>query len=138
MSRPVVPCLRYKNAPAALDFLCAAFGFERHAVYADESDPSIIHHAQLTLGDGMVMIGSAVDTEFTEAADMALAEELGGITASVYAVVDDVDHHAERAEAAGAEILLPPTDQDYGGREYTARDPEGNVWSFGGFDPYGG
>lgn len=138
MARPVVPCLRYRNAPAAIDFLCAAFGFERHAVYADDSDPSLIHHAQLTLGDGMVMLGSAVDTEFTEAADMALAEELGGVTASIYVVVDDVDEHAERAEEAGAEILLPPEDKDYGGREYTARDPEGNVWSFGGFDPYAG
>lgn len=138
MARPVVPCLRYRNAPAAIDFLVDAFGFERHAVYADDSDPSIIHHAQLTLGDGMVMLGSAVETEFTETADMALADQLGGVSASVYVVVDDVDEHHARAAAAGAEILLPPTDQDYGGREYTARDPEGNVWSFGGYDPYAG
>jgi uncharacterized glyoxalase superfamily protein PhnB len=54
----------------------------------------------------------------------------------VYVVIDgDVDDHCARARAAGAEIVREPEDQDYGGRDYTARDPEGNVWSFGSYEP---
>ena len=59
----LIPCLRYKDAPAAIDFLCDAFGFHRHAVYPDDADPSIIHHAQLTLDGGMVMLGSTGSEE---------------------------------------------------------------------------
>src|SRR6267154_5987206 len=62
----LIPCLRYKNAPAAIDFLCRAFGFEKHAVHADPKDPTIVHHAQLVLGDAMVMLGSAVPGEMQE------------------------------------------------------------------------
>ena len=52
----IIPCLRYRDAVAAIDWLCTAFGFERHAVYADGNT---VHHAQLTVGNGMVMLGSA-------------------------------------------------------------------------------
>ena len=54
-------CLRYKDATAAIDFLCRAFGFARHAVYGDEKDPSIVHHAELVLGRSMIMVSSAPD-----------------------------------------------------------------------------
>ena len=59
MPATIIPGFRYVDAVGAIDFLCKAFGFERHAVYADDADPALIHHAQLTLGDGMVMLGSA-------------------------------------------------------------------------------
>ena len=62
--------------------------------------------------------------------------EAGGNTQAPYIVIDDVDAHAERARAAGAEIIVEPEDQDYGGRVYSARDPEGYVWSFGSYDPW--
>ena len=62
----LIPCLRYVDAPAAIEFLCTAFGFERYAVYADEVDPTLIHHAQLRLGNCMVMLSSARNTEATE------------------------------------------------------------------------
>src|SRR3546814_16900534 len=52
----IIPCLRYRDALAAIDWLCRAFGFEQHAVYAD-GDP--VHHAHLTFGNGLVMLGSA-------------------------------------------------------------------------------
>jgi uncharacterized glyoxalase superfamily protein PhnB len=132
----IVPNLRYRDAPAAIDFLCKAFGFERRAVYADEGDPGTVHHAELTWRERMVMLGSVRDTEFAVAAGMKTVAEAGGPTVALYLIVEDVDAHAERARAAGAEIFEGPSDKGYGGRGYSARDPEGNVWSFGSYDPW--
>ncbi|XIE81756.1 VOC family protein [Streptomyces sp. SBR177] len=53
----------------------------------------------------------------------------------VYVHVPDVDEHHARAVAHGVEIVMPPTDQDYGSRDYMARDAGGNVWSFGTYAP---
>jgi uncharacterized glyoxalase superfamily protein PhnB len=58
-----------------------------------------------------------------------------GTPSSVYLVVSDPDAHHQRATAAGAEIVIPLRDEDYGSRGYTARDPEGNLWSFGTYQP---
>jgi uncharacterized glyoxalase superfamily protein PhnB len=136
----IIPCLRYEDAPAAIDFLCRAFGFERHAVYADDQDPNIVHHAQLVDRGNMIMLSSAGrnDTEWADKAGMKTVAQAGGNTQAPYIVLDDVDAHAERARAAGAEIIAEPADQDYGGRVYSARDPEGYVWSFGSYDPWAG
>ena len=123
-------------APAAIDFLCAAFGFERRCVFLDEHDPTIVQHAELTWRDRMVMVYSQSDTEFSRAARMKTAVEAGGPTVGLYLIIEDVDAHAEQARAAGARIILEPDDKDYGGRGYTALDPEGNVWSFGSYDPW--
>jgi uncharacterized glyoxalase superfamily protein PhnB len=60
----------------------------------------------------------------------------GGSTASLYVIVDDVDAHCARARAAGAEILIEPADQSYGGRDYSCRDLDGHLWSFGTYDPF--
>jgi len=136
MRHEIIPNLRYADAPRAIEFLCAAFGFERQAVYPDDKDPHIIHHAQLTWNDRMVMISSAYDTDHARVAKMKTAAEAGGSTVGLYLIVEDVDAHAARARAAGAEIFLGPDDKDYGGRGYSARDPEGNVWSFGSYDPW--
>ena len=57
-------------------------------------------------------------------------------TVSLYVVVEDPDAHHERAVAAGASVVRPLEDMDYGSREYSVRDPEGNLWSFGTYDPY--
>lgn len=62
MRPDIIPCLRYENAPRAIDFLCEAFGFERHAVFADPDDPTVIHHAQLLWQDRMIMVSSALFT----------------------------------------------------------------------------
>jgi uncharacterized glyoxalase superfamily protein PhnB len=128
MARNIIPTFRYVDAPGAIAFLCAAFGFERHAVYADDADPRTIHHAQLVLDEGMVMLGSASEAEVVEAATQ---------TAAIYAYVADPDAHCARARAAGAEIVAEPHDNDgYPGRGYAARDPGGYVWSFGSYDPW--
>ena len=122
--------MRYADALAAIGFLTEAFGFE--ATFVVEGEGGRIDHAQLVHDTGMIMLGSARDDEF--------GSLVGGserpFLSSVYVVVDDVSDHAERARAAGAEILMEPEDQDYGGSSYTARDPEGNVWSFGSYSPW--
>jgi len=133
----LIPCLRYNDAQAAIEFLCTAFGFERKAVYADEGDPSIVHHAELLLHGQMIMLGSDRPGEVKDKYRWKTVAEAGGITACIYAVVEDPDAHCARARAAGAEILTAPKDNDgYPGRGYDARDTEGNVWNFGSYDPF--
>ena len=128
----VIPALQYQDAPAAIEFLCRAFGFEKNAVY--EGEGGSIAHAQLKLGNGMVMLGSAKDTEYGKL--LVRPRDAGGVTMSVYVIVEDADAHFARAKAAGAEIAREPVTQDYGGRDYTCKDPEGNVWTFGTYDPW--
>jgi uncharacterized glyoxalase superfamily protein PhnB len=134
---PAIPCLRYADAPAAIDFLCAAFGFTVHALHPDEADPAIIHHAQLVLGNGMVMLGSVRDMESESLYTWSTARDLGGVTACVYVVVPDADAHCLHARNEGAVVVDEPHENPgYPGRGYTALDPEGNVWSFGSYDPW--
>jgi uncharacterized glyoxalase superfamily protein PhnB len=130
----VVPALQYQDAPAAIDFLCKAFGFEKKAVY--EGEGGTIAHAELTLGNGMVMLGSAKDTEYGKL--LVRPRAAGGVTMSIYCIVEDADAHFMRAKTAGAEITSEPVTQSYGGRDYTCKDPEGHVWTFGTYDPWGG
>lgn len=128
----IIPALRYQDSAAAIEWLCRAFGFEEHAVFRD--DEGRILHAQLTLGGGMVMMGSARDDEY--GATQRSPAEVGGYnTQSPYVVVADVDAHHARAAAAGAEMVMPLADQGYG-KMYTCRDPEGHLWSFGDYDPW--
>lgn len=125
--------LGYKDADAAIAWLVNAFGFAEHAVY--RGDDGRVVHAELTFGNGMIMIGPDGGGEFGKRF-MTLPERAGGrCTQVVYIIVEDVDAHHDRAKAAGAEIVMPPADQSYGGRNYAARDPEGHVWSIGSYDP---
>lgn len=136
-SAKLIPCLRYDDAPAAIAFLCRAFGFKQHAVYADPTNPAIIHHAQLVLGDAMVMLSSAIPGESRDRYRWRTPREAGGITMCVCAVISDVDAHFQRAKAAGAEVVSEPHDNEgYPGRSYNVRDPEGNDWDFGTYNPW--
>jgi uncharacterized glyoxalase superfamily protein PhnB len=128
----VIAALQYEDAPAAIDFLCRAFGFERKAVYEGES--GTIAHAELTFGNGMVMLGSVNETEYGRL--LVRPRRAGGVTMSIYVIVQDPDAHFVRARSAGAEIVREPVTQDYGGRDYTCKDPEGHVWTFGSYDPW--
>ena len=122
--------LTYDDAPAALDWLEEAFGFERSSVH--EGPDGTIAHAELTYGDGMVMLGNAGDNGL----GMKTPREVGAVTQGVYVIVDEgIDSHYERARSAGAEIVRALHDTDYGSRDYMARDPEGNLWSFGTYRP---
>ena len=124
--------MRYRDAAAAIDFLCQAFGFRRHLVVPGAEGR--IDHAQLTLGNAMVMLSSIVDSPYGPL--VRQPEAAGGVTQSPYIIVADADAHYERARAAGAKILLELVDQDYGGRGYTCADPEGHVWNFGTYNPW--
>jgi uncharacterized glyoxalase superfamily protein PhnB len=136
MTSTIIPGLRYVDAPAEIEFLVNAFGFARHAVYADEREPSLILHAQLTLNGGMIMLGSARPGP-QDLYPWRTPAEAGGVTTSLYVVVPDADAHAAVARAAGAHILDGPKDNEgYPGRGYSARDPEGFIWSFGTYDPW--
>ena len=123
----VYPTLRYADARAAIKQLTEAFGFTELAVY--EGEDGLVAHAELAQGNGAVMLGS----KGTDSAYDKVMKDAG--PSGVYVVVDDVDAHHRRAVEHGAEILMPPTDQDYGSRDYMARDAEGNVWSFGTYAP---
>jgi uncharacterized glyoxalase superfamily protein PhnB len=120
----IYPTLRYRDAPAAVDFLRQAFGLTEHEV--TRTDDGGIVHAELAWDNGLLMVGNR-----SEAGDSPFDTE----QCCLYLAVDDPDAHHDHAVAAGAEIVMPLTDQPYGSREYAARDPEGNVWCFGTYRP---
>jgi uncharacterized glyoxalase superfamily protein PhnB len=119
----VIPTFHYDDARAAIEFLEKAFGFERHAVY--ENDKGQVEHAEVKAAGGWLMLGqSRPESPY----------DIG--RQSVYVVIDgDVDAHCELARSAGADVFREPEDQDYGGRDYSCRDREGNIWSFGTYAP---
>jgi uncharacterized glyoxalase superfamily protein PhnB len=128
----VIPCLRYRDAPAAIAWLCRAFGFEKQL---EVSGPGgTIAHAQLTFGNGMIMLGSVADSEFGRF--MRQPDQAGGETQTPYVIVSDADALYARAKAAGAKIVMEINDEDYGGRGFSCLDPEGHLWNFGTYDPW--
>ena len=129
----IIPGMRYRDAPAAIDWLCRAFGFSPHLVVPD--DRGGIAHAQLTLGNGMIMLGSVRLPEEYDGL-VKTPEEVGVNTQAPYIIIEEIDEHYRQAVSAGAEIVYDIADQDYGGRLYTARDPEGYLWNFGSYNPW--
>jgi uncharacterized glyoxalase superfamily protein PhnB len=130
----VIPCLRYRDAPAAIEWLSRAFGFEKQLIVPGAE--GTIDHAQLGLGNGMIMLGSALDSEYGRL--IKQPDEIGGAgTQSVYLVVADADAVYAQVKAAGASIVIDIKDADYGGRGFTCRDLEGHLWSVGTYDPWG-
>jgi uncharacterized glyoxalase superfamily protein PhnB len=119
------PILAYKDGRAAIRFLVDAFGFEEWAVFADENDESVIHHSELKWprGGGVMVVTAAGGNE--------PFSNLSTGTGNVYVVTDDPAALYKRATAAGAEIAREMREEDYGSRGFTARDLEGNLWSFG-------
>ena len=131
----IIPCLRYRNAPAAIEWLCHAFGFEEQAVYPNED--GTIAYAQLTHGNGMIMLGSVLANESQWGQLIKQPDEIGSAeTQSAYVVVDDADAFYARAKAAGAKIVIEIKDEDYGGRGFGCYDLESHLWNFGTYDPW--
>jgi uncharacterized glyoxalase superfamily protein PhnB len=131
----IIPSLRYRDALAAIDWLVRAFGFEKQAVYLGP-DNTTVQHAQLTFGNGMIMLGS-VDNGGEAGKFMVQPDEVGlRDTKGTYLVVADADATYATAKAAGAEMILDIRDMDYGGRAFTCRDLEGHTWSIGTYDPW--
>lgn len=118
------PCVAYRDPRAAIDWLERAFGFEQMAIHPETGGPVV--HAEMAFGTGVLMLGT-LDEE-----DAAKPKRRFN---APYVYVADPDTHYKRARAAGAEITRPLANTDYGSREYCARDPEGNEWSFGTYRP---
>ena len=126
----IFPAVRFADADAGVEFLKDAFGATERAVH--RGDDGVIHHAELALGAGVVMVGQhSRDGWLGGEAPRPLSS-----TVSIYVVVSDPDRHHATAREAGAVIVRELQDTDYGSREYSVRDPEGNLWSFGTYDPY--
>jgi uncharacterized glyoxalase superfamily protein PhnB len=131
--RALVPTLRYRDVSAAIEWLCNAFGFERHLVVPGES--GAVRYAELTFGDGMIMLGPVAESAFDKL--MMQPEDVGGIETQIcYLFVADAVAHCARARAAGAQIVLDIEAEDGGGRGYSCRDPEGHIWNFGTYNPW--
>jgi uncharacterized glyoxalase superfamily protein PhnB len=129
----IMPTMRYKDAPAAIEWLCQILGFTRHEVCP--APDGTIAHAELTLGGGMIMLGSQKNDAYGRG--FKSPGELGGIeTRSTYVVVKDIDAIYSRALSAKAEIARPFRNTDYGSREFGVKDPEGHTWSVGTYDPW--
>ena len=129
---PVIPSMRYRDAAGAIDWLCRVLGFSRKLVVPGEGDA--IAHAQLTLGDGMIMLGSERDDAYGQL--MTVPGPQGINTQSAYVVVDDPQAVHDRVVAAGVDIVVPLHHPEYGGAFFACRDPEGHVWNLGSYDPW--
>jgi uncharacterized glyoxalase superfamily protein PhnB len=131
-----IPCLVYRDAHAAIRWLCENFGFEKKAVYED--DRGGVMHAELTFGAGMIMLGSA-SKESAYGKLIAQPDEIGGReTQTTCLIASDPDEIYRRATRAGAKILLGLKNNDYGGRGFTCADLEGHIWNIGSYDPWKG
>lgn len=120
----IQPVLHYADQEEALAFLCKAFGFKEHAIHRTPSGEVAYIEAEFdgcVTGIGKSQPGNLFDL---------------GPTA-VYIACDEVDAIHARAKDAGVEIVMEPTDQDYGSRDFIARDYEGNLWCFGTYRPGG-
>lgn len=119
----IVPALSYDDAPAMIEFLCRAFGFEER-FRLDMPDGSV-GHASLVYGGEEVTLATAYPE-----GGLGGPSSLPHLHASVMVYVDDVDAHHAQAAAEDATILQEPEDQFYGDRTYRAADPEGGRWWF--------
>jgi uncharacterized glyoxalase superfamily protein PhnB len=124
VTQRISPVLIYDDAEGAIRFLTEAFGFTNEAVH--RAPDGTIAHAELGYEGGVVGLAERVG-------ELPSVFDTGPCT--IYVVVDDPDAHHARAVAAGAEVVYPLTNQDYGSRDYAVRDAEGFVWCFGTYAP---
>lgn len=133
MGSTVVPCLRYRDAHALIEWLCSNFGFDKRLVIPGKN--GTVSHAELTLGDGMVMIGTELDDAYGQL--LTTPDKTGGLqTQTVWIRVDDADTLYARVVESGADIVQQIGDVSQGGRAFACRDPEGHVWQVGTYDPW--
>ena len=122
MGTTINPVVHYRDLEAGARFLVEAFGFVQRE--AHKAEDGSIQYVELSLDDAPLGLGPHTEGSMFDTGP-----------AVVYIAADEVDRRHERAVAAGAEILMAPTDQDYGSRDFVAKDPEGNVWCFGTYQP---
>lgn len=120
------PSLLYRDPDAGIEWLERVLGCKRREIHRD--DDGAIVHAELEFGGSIVMVGSAgIGRE--PFASLPPGSSL------LYVAIEDPDSLHDRAAAAGGEVVVPLTDTDYGSRDFTLRDPEGNLWAFGTYRP---
>jgi uncharacterized glyoxalase superfamily protein PhnB len=119
----IIPMLAYDDAPAAMEFLRDAFGFEEK--YRMSMPDGRIGHAEMELGGNIVMLATA-----WKAGGLSSPMNLPAMPCQLYCQVDDVDAHFQHALGAGAVVVTEPEDQPYGARVYRAIDVEGHRWLF--------
>ena len=133
MKGNIIPGMRYRDAYAAIEWLCDVLGFKRRLVVPDGAGG--VAHAELTLGNGMIMLGSYRE----DTGDAVVAPTpTGTLTQNAYIVVSDIEAYYERVRAAGANITSELEEQSYGGSLFSVRDPEGQLWHLGSYDPWAG
>jgi uncharacterized glyoxalase superfamily protein PhnB len=123
------PTLFYRDAPAAMEWLQRAFGFEE--IIRVPGEDGSISHAEMHLGGAVIMLGSAG----MHGRNYRSPLDLAGMNQATYVYIEDPEAHYRRAGAAGAEITDPLEAKDYGGSGYSCRDVEGHEWSFGSYRP---
>ena len=123
---PIYAALRYRDAAAAIDWLERAFGFQTTARH--DGPDGAVAHAELLLDASLIMLGTGAEGLQDPPAEPRAARM------TIYVAVEDVDGLHERAKAAGADVS-DLYEQDYGSRDFSARDLEGNHWSFGTYVP---
>lgn len=130
----VTPSLRYRDAQRAIAWLCDAFGFEKQRVVPGQYGE--VMHAQLSFGNGMVMLSSlSVQNDYGKL--IRMPDEIGGMqTQTTFLTVRDAAAVYERVRRANGEIVLDLAGAEPGMRGFTCRDPEGHVWSISEYDPW--
>jgi uncharacterized glyoxalase superfamily protein PhnB len=134
MGSIVIPSFRYKDAQAAITWLETVLGFSRKAVY--DGPDGTVAHAELTLGTGMIMLGSASNVSPYPDRSATPTDVGMRVTSPMYVIVEDCEPVWERAKAAGVEVVMELTTMSYGGKAFTVCDPEGFVWAVGEYDPW--
>ena len=124
----IYPSLTYDDAPAAIAWLCGAFGFTRRFVVAGPDNR--VEHSELSLGTGVVMVSSPKPED-----RHVSPQKLAGIAQGLSVFVADPDAHHQVAMAAGARLVRPLRTEEYGARGYMVLDPEGHLWYFGDYRP---
>lgn len=131
MAAPISPVFLYESPREMMRWLERAMGFRLMAAYDDED--GTFAHAEMAFGESTIMIGQAGSGGF--ARYVRTPKALGGPSQALYVAVEDADAVHDRAVAEGADIVQPLTNQPYGSRDFTLRDPEGYLWSFGTYRP---
>jgi uncharacterized glyoxalase superfamily protein PhnB len=129
----IIPCLGYKDAFTAIEWLCLAFGFEKKMVLENAGK---IAHSELSYEGNLIMVGSSDSGSDWSKLIKLPAEVAGFETQSAYIIVDNIDAHYERAKSQGVKIVKDLREEDFGGKNYSCYDPEGHLWTFGSYDPW--
>ncbi|MDJ0394076.1 MerR family transcriptional regulator [Rhodococcus sp. G-MC3] len=113
--------LIYDDLPAAHEYLVRVYGLTPGPL--ERTPDGTVVHGEVRAGEQVIWMHPAGE-------GFRSPSELGGVSGMTVINVEDADKHYARSVAAGAVIIEEPVDQNYGVREYGARDAEGQLWYF--------